>query len=311
MKARIIPFLLALFLFAGCTAAGHSYDPPAPADSAAPAANDADPLAQSDGEADDDVIICDPPASQPCRIIDGAETGTLLLASLPGGIYGDGVFRLTVTDDIEIWMDGEQVTAADLEDGMPIDVAYDGAIQETFPGSFTGVRYLHAFSRGTRENPGGTYYDLCGLYLQVLDDLWQVDPALNTNISTAIVDLSAAPGMDTLNAQEQAALLWRFGELHDVTALDVNDPHARELLDEAGYNSSDRDIRDRGLTDACLFTIRAHETDELEVYSLPVLRFDALKWAAPLASYCFYDCSTVWAEFGTWSGYQVGAEMIS
>ena len=44
---------------------------------------------------------------------------------------------------------------------------------------------------------------------------------------------------------------------------------------------------------------------------LPVLFFDAEKWRSSLGAYCFYDCSAVWPEMGTWSGYQIGSEMIS
>ena len=63
--------------------------------------------------------------------------------------------------------------------------------------------------------------------------------------------------------------------------------------------------------DGCLLTISPHETEEGEAWSLPVLRFDADKWASSLGAYSFYDCTAVWPEVGTWSDYQVGSEMIS
>ena len=90
-----------------------------------------------------------------------------------------------------------------------------------------------AWSRGQGRNGTGTAYDLCGLYLQVLDDLWQKDPALNEDIAQAALDLSQAPG--DLTEGEKAALVWRFGELHGVDAFAAT----FEELKEQGYIRSE------------------------------------------------------------------------
>ena len=63
--------------------------------------------------------------------------------------------------------------------------------------------------------------------------------------------------------------------------------------------------------DGCLFSITPNGNHQEEVYSLPILFFNAEKWRTPLAAYCLYDCSALWPEFGTWDGYQIGSEMIS
>ena len=39
--------------------------------------------------------------------------------------------------------------------------------------------------------------------------------------------------------------------------------------------------------------------------------FDAQKWRSPLGAYYFGDCSALWPELGSWSGYKVGHEAIS
>ena len=111
-----------------------------------------------------------------CRIVDGAEEGSLLLADR----NGSGVYRVTVTEDTPVTLDGEPASAADLEDGMPIAIAYDGTILETYPAQLGEVYEISAYSLGTEQNPGGGYYDLCGLYLQVLEDLWEADSGLNS-----------------------------------------------------------------------------------------------------------------------------------
>lgn len=250
-----------------------------------------------------------------CRIVDGAEDGNLLLAKLcrcPGG----DVYRLPV-DGVPVTLDGEPADASALEDGMEVEVSCNGQTLETFPARMGEVYSIAAWSIGTEKNPGGTCYDLCGLYLQVLDDLWQKDPGLNENISIAGLDLSRAPG--DLSESEKAAIAWRFGETHGVevvtgtfeeleaqgyfTATAISTPAPEEGQDFSRvWNQWD---------DGCLFSITANENHAEEVYSLPVLHFNAEKWRSPLGAYCFYDCSAVWPEMGTWSGYNIGSEMIS
>lgn len=218
------------------------------------------------------------------RIVDGAEDGSLMLTGLDGAL-GD-VYRLSSKrDGLTITLDGAAADCTALEDGMPIRVTWDGSIMETFPASFSGVTAIEAWSLGSAENPGGGFYDLCGLYLQVLDDLWEKDPALNTD--AVILDLSQAPG--ELTDGEKSAIAWRFGETHGVDAY---------LSGEA----------EEGI---CRISITALEADDQEVYSLPTLRFHAEKYAGPLAAYCFHNCTAVWPELGTWTGYTIGGEMIS
>lgn len=63
--------------------------------------------------------------------------------------------------------------------------------------------------------------------------------------------------------------------------------------------------------DGVLFSITADESGGNEVFSLPVLKFDAEKWRSPLGAYFFEDCKAVWSESGSWGSYSVGAEAIS
>lgn len=247
-----------------------------------------------------------------CRIVDGASEGNLLLAELDEGLYGGaGVYRLNVKD-VPVTLDGEAAEPSVLEDGMAVDVAFNGFVAESFPAQFGEVYSVSAWSRGRGRNPMGTTYDLCGLYLQVLDDLWQKDPALNEDISQAALDLSQAPG--ELTEGEKQALVHRFGELHGVEAFAAT----FEELKDQGYLSAEPlgDGAPEGAAflhweDGCLFSITPNEDHAEEVYSLPVIFFNGSKWRSSLGAYCFYDCSALWAESGTWTGCQIGSEMIS
>lgn len=240
-----------------------------------------------------------------CRIVDGAEDGNLLLAEL----NGDGVYRIGVTEDTPVTLDGESASANHLEDGMPITITYDGLVQESYPAGLGEIYGIAAYSLGTEQNPGGGYYDLCGLYLQVLEDLWEVDSGLNGGVEIIGLDLSQAPG--GLTESEQAALAWRFGELHGTQVV----TGTYEELVEQGYITGEplegTDAKFWQWEDGILFTIEVNEDHEGEAYSLPILFFNASKWRSGLGAYSFHDCSCLWPEFGSWSTYSVGSEMIS
>lgn len=310
MKKRFCLLFLALCLclLPACGAArSGGTDSPPEAGGAAPVAS----------QAEDET-----PAYLTCRIVDGAEEGVLLLAALDAPLHGgheglnDGqsVYRLPLQEGVAVYLDGEAASAGDLRDGMPLEVSFNGNILETFPAQLGEAYEVRGFSAGTRQCPGGSLYDLCGLYLQALDDLWHKDSALNDGITLAGLDLSQAPG--GLLESEKAALAWRFGELHGVEVVTGTFEELAEggYFTDAGAGTSAPEQFGRPQyqwPDGCLFSITPNEEHAGEIHSLPVLYFNVEKWKAPLAAYCFYDCSAVWPEAGSWSGYQVGGEMIS
>ena len=298
-------FILALcLLLTACAPAAET--PESPARTEGPAAP-ADPAGVPPSLAEDEE-----PTVLTCRVVDGAEDGNLLLAELDEGLYGGtGVYRLNVKD-VPVTLDGEAAEPSVLEDGMAVDVAFNGHVLESFPAQLGEVYSVSAWSRGRGRNGGGTMFDLCGLYLQVLDDLWEKDKGLNENVSQIALDLSQAPG--ELTEGEKAALVHRFGELHGVEAFAAT----FEELKEQGYLTSEPlgDGAPEGAAfvrweDGCLFSITPSEDHEGESYSLPTLFFNAEKWRSSLGAYGFYDCSAGWGQVSTWNGYQIGSEMIS
>lgn len=326
MKKTVPALLLCLGLLAGCA--------PSPAGETPPLetyTSDCQPDAP-------DLTQDEVPAWVSCRIVDGGSEGELLLAELDcalndredGRHDGKSVYRLSLSgtrceetvqpdgsilaaalanNGVTLYLDGEPAQLSDLKDGMNVEISFDGLVAECFPAQFGEAYELHAYSIGTPQCPGGGYFDLCGLYLQVLDDLWNTDPGLNSDITTAGLDLSEAPG--GLLDSEKAALAWRFGELNGVEVIQGS----FDELAEKGYFtpvSSDPEHPLYQWEDGCLFTISLNHDHDDQVYSgLPVLFFDAQKWRSPLGAYFFGDCSVVWPETGTWSGYKVGHEAIS
>ena len=247
------------------------------------------------------------------RIVDGAETGQLVLA----GERESDVYTLDMKD-IKVFLDGKKADASALEDGMMAEIVHSGWIQTTYPGQFSDVYEVRVYSLGSEKNPGGSYYDVCGLYLQVLEDLWNADPGLNSEIQYISVDLTDAPG--NLTDGEKAAIAWIFGGKHGVQALTLNS----EELKEQGYfteivytgtglpmSSDDNKPKAYLWEDGVLFTIIDNMGQDAVSYSLPVIKFNAWKWRTPLGAYWFSNCSAVWPQMGVWSSYNIEYEMIS
>lgn len=251
-RSFLLPGLLALALLAGC-ALGLSVEP---------ARLQGNPAALPTGGPVDG-----PPWFMTCRIVDGAEDGNLLLAENGGG--SGAVYRLDVTD-LDL--------TEPLQDGMLLNIFFD-SVMETYPAQFSNVTGVEATE--TESD------DRCGLYLQVLEDLWAVDPGLNAGITALGVDLSA---VTDLSEAEKSAVAWHFGELHGLTPIEGT----WEELCELGYIDREHLIWEEG----CLFSITGGAED-----------FDAEKWASGLGAYFFMDCTGSQAD-GAWS-YSVGAEAIS
>lgn len=240
-------------------------------------------------------------------IVDGAETGELVLA---GERDVRDVYLLNAAS-VPVLLDGERADSSALRGGMTVEIAFSGDIPASLPAELAGagVVSVSAHSLGSPEEPGGTAYDLCGLYLQVLEDLWETDAGLNGGANYISVDLSGAPG--GLSESAKFAVAWTFARRHGAEALTLG---YDELLAQ-GYLSSaapeDADWEAYRWEDGVLLRVAGREDAEDAFYSLPVVRFDAEKWRSPLGAYYFHDCAAVWPEFGTWSGYTVGAEAIS
>lgn len=304
-RLSILPLSLVLLfalLLAGCV---KQTDP-----AAAPTDGNPEPGPAVSGVSGADGVSSAPgaPQSTPLRalIVDGAETGELVLAG-ERGVYD--VYLLDAAS-VPVLLDGERADASALCGGMTVEIALSGDVPASSPAELTGaVESVSAHSLGSLENPGGTAYDLCGLYLRVLEDLWEKDTGLNSGAKYISVDLSGAPG--GLSESAKFAVAWAFARRHDAEPLTLGYDELAAQGYLADYGPEDAEWKAYWWEDGVLLRVTAHEGAEDEVYSLPVVRFDAEKWRSPLGAYFFYDCTAIWPEFGTWSGYTVEAEMIS
>lgn len=252
MKWReILPALvlgLALIL-AGCTAAPSSMPPESPTDTSP-------------------VLIDQAPWFATFRVVAGAERGELVLAANDGT---SGEVYVLNTEGLSL--DGP------VENGELINVYYD-AVLESFPCRFSNVSAV--------EHTATERDDRCGLYLQVLEDLWEVDSGLNQDITLLGVDLS---GLTDLSDSEKAAVTWVFGNAHGLPTVTGT---WQELVDQ-GYINGEELYWEEG----CLFSITGSAES-----------FEAEKWRSGLGAYLFLECVGEQDGEGNWT-YTVGAEAIA
>lgn len=209
------------------------------------------------------------------RVIDGAPEGENVL--LAGGEEDPGIYVLTFPE------------GARAENGDLVEISFSGEMTDSFPAQLGGITAVEVV-------PGGLD-DLCVLYLQVLEDLWETDSGLNDGISMIGMDLSAT----SLTVSEQQAVGWLFAQRHGVELVEGT---WQELCDQ-GYI----DGENLWWEDGCHFSIT--ESPLEGTYSLQPLAFDAQKWRSGLGAYYFCDCTSVRSALGRWDGYTVGAHAIS
>ena len=243
-------------------------------------------------------------AGETFRIIQ-EQPENLLLAKTDGN--SANVYTLSLRD-VELTLDGnafdrnEPGAHQDLPGktltGALVEVAYD-LVLETYPGQLAEVTVVNIRSDG--------FDDRCALYLRVLNDLWAVDEGLNSDITMLSVDLSQTG----LSDSEQAAVVWVFGGMHDISETMTM---SYEELAAEGY-LSDTDPEVDGIPhwrDGCLFTITEQETGDNELNGARnTVTFDAQKWRSALGAYFFTDCTASRDAQGHWGDYTVGAAAIS
>lgn len=227
--------------------------------------------------------------SIPVRVIKGAGTGSLVLA---GKTRGD-VYTVSETE-LTVYLDEQPAKPSDLENGMLLMLDPGFFELETWPGGLIGAT-VHAYSKPADKDDHG---DLCGLYLQVLEDLWTDDSGLNSDISYFSVDLDDAPG--ALTDGEKTAIAWIFSGAHDKQGLEFS----FEELTEKGYV----DKGELYWEDGVLFSIKTTENGK---NSAQEITFDAQKWRSGTGAIFYMGCT---AQRGTgvqWNPYKAGTFAIS
>jgi len=184
---------------------------------------------------------------------------------------------------------GLEITGADeVKAGDLVALTYEGGVQETYPAGF--AKPLKLDIQGTEDN-------LVGFYLQIIDDLFKEDEALNDGIETLVFDLNEA---SNLSAAERSAVLYVAGLLYQV---ETREGTYEQLCDEGAIRQNgDSPLMafEKGLLVA--FSDMAFASEDTFTFSVQ-------KWRSSLGAYIFTDCEAA-RQGNEWS-YTVGATMIS
>lgn len=262
MKKHLI-MLLAAFVFVGC----QNTDQP----NTEVTTETTEEMTEATTEAQTETIAL--------TIIDGADDGELLLAAKDDAV--GGVFIMTV-GETPVTLDGETASAADLKDGMTIDVTYSGMMMRSFPGQLGGVESInaHAFEEGQ-------VYDIAGLFFQIVDDIWQKNPQLVDELNTIAVDLEQAPG--GLSESEKTAILYHIGQKYGFETISGN----YDTLVETGVLEKDAVI----WKDGVIVTIAPPQNASEENHTLQV---DASIWRGDEAAIYYHNIAADYVD-GQWN----------
>lgn len=286
-RADLITALLCLCLLAGCGVSGSAGGRTAE-----------EPPASITKE------VC----SETFRVIRERENSLLLVKN--GGERWD-VLTVSLTDvfltlDGAVFDIGEPGAYQDLPgghlEGALVEIVY-GSVQETYPGHLAEVSSVNILTEG--------FDDRCALYTQVLNDLWDTDPALNADITTVSVDLSQTG----LMPGEQEAVAMAFSWDHAIPEY-LTLSYA-ELKEQGCLSCADGSCD--GIPhweDGVLLVITEKESDAVynttaSGFPAEALTFDAEKWRSALGAYFFSDCTAARDSAGHWGRYTVGAEAIA
>ena len=222
-----------------------------------------------------------------------------VLAGTDGG--AGAVYTLDLFSVEDLTIEGYTQEEMDLLDWSPmpgalVEVTWDGSVMESYPMRFGTVASVRILEDG--------FDDLCRLYLDVLNDLWEVDPSLNDGITELGVDLSGT----SLPESEQAAVAYAFGSAHGLMAMEGT---YQDFVD-SGYIDGEALF----WKDGCLFSVKETQDENPVTFNLPSFgpgdeMPDYSGVRSGLGAYFFTDCTAVRNGGGQWGDYTVGAEAIA
>jgi len=172
---------------------------------------------------------------------------------------------------------------SEIKAGMLVEIEYDGAILESYP-----MQFGHPKSLKVIENEG----DLIGMFSSVIDDLYEVDPGLNSDIDKIALDLTE---LTVISNADKAALANIVGNIYQKEVIQGT----LKTLQEQGYIPKNELYFPDGIL------IKLSDTG----MNMNAFSFTASKWRSGLSAYFYTDCDASYKN-GTWS-YTLGGDAIS
>lgn len=210
--------------------------------------------------------------------------GTSFLAANMAEDANDAdIYWIHAGDTQVIGASGGKLKSDALNEGMLVDILYDGVVMESYPMQIGNMKSIRV-----REESD----DLAGFYMTVINDLYETDPGLNDGIERMAFDFS---GISNMTEAEKTALVYRLGNFYEIEAIQGT----HDELVEQGYI----DNKSLSFETGILFII------ELSNVEPDRFNFNIRKWRSGDGAYYFQDC-TAEKSNGSWK-YTIGSHMIS
>jgi len=178
------------------------------------------------------------------------------------------------------------LSSEDLGPGARAELTFDGSVLETWPAKIGNLTGCTVIDDGRDR--------LYQLYLDVLEDLWEKDPALHDDITKIGFDLSST----RLTASERAGVEYLFAKAHGNPEIVTGT--WQELADQGIIDGENLSWEDG------VFLSISETTDEPGRVT-----FHAQMWRSGLGAYWLNDCTSSMLVGGDWEPYTVGSEAIS
>lgn len=169
--------------------------------------------------------------------------------------------------------DGKEIGIESLSTGKEVEIGYDGTIMETYPAQLGKPDYIK-IKTSTQGSPVVMYYD-------VIKQLYEEDPGLNTDITTIALDLENAQSMSEM---DKNALIYL---LTCEYPLEVRLATIKQLEEEGK-------IKDLYYEEGIVIQMKDQGIDKDSI------DFSINKWRSGLGAIGFDDCSATFKD-GIWN----------
>lgn len=176
---------------------------------------------------------------------------------------------------------------SDINPGDLVEVGFDGMILEMYPAIVANPDYVILIEKGE---------DFVNFYCEILVDLFQTDPGLNSDISFIALDLTEDKNLSESEKKALLYLLWNATQIETRLATYDN------LLSE-NLVTIDSETKFAQISNGILMKLESSKADKNR------FTFTAEKWRSSLGAFWFTDCNAKKTN-GQWS-YTIGQEIIS
>jgi hypothetical protein len=226
----------------------------------------------------------DPATNEPNEIFSGqivSIPGDSILLMDADGMAGSLYLQSLAPLELK-GLDGKSITAKEIKPGMTVDISFSGMVMKSYPAQLAGASSLQV--TGEKDN-------ILGFYMELVHDIYAVDPGLNGGIEMIVLDFTE---IENLTSAEKSAFIYLVGNEYGYMA----------------YEDTYDGLVEKGLIKDLYFEKGILISFSNMTFKKNGFSFDLTKWRSGLGAYVFMDCDAKKDANGTWT-YEVGSHAIS